>query len=329
MDVTEVTRIIFYFKYQLQLKKNIDFYKRNVNLAMVWKTARFFQPLLERMRKFAKIYRKVPKEELTRELEMVKKLQQKKENPNVVESKLNLMIIKGTVADNYKQITFQIFDFQIVGVIVLDKDLIMKDEIGPLRAYGPGGINQIVKEKEEELEKEMRMKKTNDKKEFMRQKTIENDFKKLMTLKKKQREKEKKLSEQKESEKEESYNSENELYNDDSPHSTQPNFLENIPSFKQNKTIKNNIFDSGPKDNGIFGIFERKPEELELKSDSKNPSILKPFNFTPKSSGTFRNIRDRRRKKKLEFTTATGGQIDIQEDKKEDRMNPVSIGILE
>ena len=297
MDVTEVTRIVFYFKYQLQLKKNIDFYQKHVDLPTVWKTARFFQPLLERMRRYAIKYQSVPKEQLSRELEAVKRLQQKKENPNLVESRLDVALIKETVADNYKQITFQILDFQIVGVVILDADLLRADEIGPLRMHGPGGMKEALRSKRSDEEERGQVERAG------------LDFKRQMTIKQEKRKRDKK-----DSQREAELSVESGESVDESPKnmSTQPNYPENIPSFKQNKPIQNNIFESNPNEQ-MFAEFLK---NMEKSKQMKSP---RPKSLNPPStnSGTLVNASDRMRRKPR-FTEATGGQIESKRTTKED-----------
>jgi hypothetical protein len=312
-DITEVTRIVFYFKYQLQLKKNIDFYEKHIDLGMIWKTKHYFEPLLQRMRHFSKIYKSIPKEQLTQELEMVKQLQQKQEDPTVVESKLDLVLIKETTADNDTQITFQIFDFEIVGVVVLEKDLIKDHEIAPLRAYGPGGINDVIRKKEEELEEELKVQKGNiDKEDFIRQKTIANDFKKQMVLKMNKRKKD--LDEEVPEEEEDQgsikiYDS----YEDEiAEKKVEQNAFDSSDklsqSLKKIKPIKNNIFDSNPQDQTTV---TNELSNTDSKANANKP-VMRPrprsLNPPPRSSGTFRNVSGRRRFRK-EFKAATGDQI--------------------
>lgn len=317
-DITEVTRITFYFKYQLQLKKNIDFYDRHIDLAMVWKTRHYYQPLLTRMRQFGLKYKGVSKEQLNAELDLVKQMQQKREDPAVVESKLDLVLIKETTADNEAQITFQILDFQIVGVIAIDKDLIKSDEIGPLRAYGPGGINEILREKERELEIELQAQKNKmNKEDFIRQKSIATDFKKQMTRMAAQRKK-KKNQEQETLPEESKGESSIDIYashQSDADKEKKDNLrAEQIPielgksqSFKKIKPIKKNIFDTNPQENNFMSSFLKTDHKFGKENDKKK-NRSKSANLPKRSSGTVQN-RSGRRRPEPKFQAATGQQM--------------------
>ena len=109
-DSTQMTQIVFYFRYKLQLKKKMDYYSNTLDLGTVWKAKHYYEPLLNKMLKFFNLYKNVPRSSLEKEKYLIRRFLTQDKKKEIIENKVDTNIIKETVADNDKQITFQIFD---------------------------------------------------------------------------------------------------------------------------------------------------------------------------------------------------------------------------
>lgn len=187
-------KVIFYFKYQLHIKKFISSFGSKIDLAAVWKTSHYFEPFLQTINSFCSKYKHLSQQEFYEESKKFIQPTEFGKNEYIVENQINTETLKQHIAENDSQISYQIFDFEIVGMFVIDKQFMNKDELRPLRNFGDTAFEHILKEEEIMFEAKLRenLKELDDsfekdrvRKEFNNQK----DFKKKMTIKKSNREK--------------------------------------------------------------------------------------------------------------------------------------------
>ena len=186
-DPNELFKIVFYFKYQLHLKKKLSNFAKKVDLAVVWKTRHYFEPMLNRIKMFTKKYQHLSQEEFQKVKAKFKSPKDWGRNENIVETRLDLNTIKESVANNDKQLTFQIIDFQIVGALVIDQTLMKTQGLKPLRGFGPSGMKALIHREKDQLEKIELGKSDLEFENQANDLAIRRDFKRKVTLDRKKR----------------------------------------------------------------------------------------------------------------------------------------------
>ena len=194
-DMHWVFKVAFYLKYQLGIKKSLPKFAKKVDLAAVWKVKTYKEPLLEKINKFVEKFRGLSREQFEERREEFGEMGALKEQERVVEERGDLAQIRETVADNGKQITFQIFDFQVAGLLVIDKGLMDPRGVVPMRDYGVYDLKERIEERvkagdtsegqdghRKGGEAEAGSQEVGNYTDFRRQMTIEKDIRKVNEL---------------------------------------------------------------------------------------------------------------------------------------------------
>ena len=194
-DMHWVFKVAFYLKYQLGIKKSLPKFAKKVDLAAVWKVKTYKEPLLEKINRFVEKFKGLSREQFEERREEFGEMGTLKEQERVVEGRGDLAQIRETVADNGKQITFQIFDFQVAGLLVIDKGLMDPRGVVPMRDYGVYDLKERIEERVKAGgtsegqdrpgqggEAEAGSQEAGNYTDFRRQMTIEKDIRKVKQL---------------------------------------------------------------------------------------------------------------------------------------------------
>lgn len=191
-----VFKIAFYLKYQLGVKKALPKFVKKIDLAAVWKTQTYKAPFLDLIKRFVRKFERMTPEQFERARENFPELKSDRTNTEgVVEPTGDLDLIRETVANNNKQLTFQIFDFQVAGVLVIDRTLMDPKGVVPLRDIGGNQLENLIQQRLEAGEKLANAQSENDHNqndsEDRQKKTLGGetytDFKRQMTIERDQR----------------------------------------------------------------------------------------------------------------------------------------------